>query len=286
MSFDSFFIQFFMQSFKQHINYVLQDIYSEVEIRYFFYDILEKITGFSRIQLMANNYLELTENQTFDAENFVERLKNNEPIQYVLGETEFYGLKFKVTPSVLIPRPETEELIDLPPNPLNGELLDIGTGSGCIAISFKKKFPDLNVSAMDVSPEALKVAKENAILNGVEINFIQADILNLNTLGKKYDVIVSNPPYIPESDKKEMELNVLDYEPSLALFVPDYDALVFYRKIAELGRTYLNRDGKLYFEIHHQQAENIKKLLASYGYTDIQIKKDISGNDRMVRCRL
>lgn len=286
MSFDSFFIQFFMQSFKQHINYVLQDIYSEVEIRYFFYDILEKITGFSRTQLMANVDIELSENQTADAENFVERLKNNEPIQYVLGETEFYGLKFKVTPSVLIPRPETEELIDLPPNPLNGELLDIGTGSGCIAISFKKKFPDLNVSAMDVSPEALKVAKENAILNGVEINFIQADILNLNTLGKKYDVIVSNPPYIPESDKKEMELNVLDYEPSLALFVPDYDALVFYRKIAELGRTYLNRDGKLYFEIHHQQAENIKKLLASYGYTDIQIKKDISGNDRMVRCRL
>lgn len=162
--------------------------------------------------------------------------------------------------------------------------MDIGTGSGCIAISLKKNLPNVRVSALDISNDALQVAKENAQINNVEISFSQADILRIKELDKKYDVIVSNPPYVLEQDKKNMQSNVLDFEPHIALFVTDDNPLIFYRKIAELAKISLSPNGKLYFEIHHLQGENIQKMLTSLGFSDIQIKKDISGNDRMIGC--
>ena len=301
-----------MQQLKQDINNSLSEIYSEEEIRIFTFSILEKITGFTKTQILANRELILSKNQKIETEKIISRLKNNEPIQYILGETEFYGLKFMVNSSVLIPRPETEELIQWikPPHPFDDfvsksvhlssdpqggflnqkneriDFLDIGTGSGCIAISLKKLFPNATVSAMDISADALEIAKKNAKLNNVEINFIQSDILKINDLDKKYDVIVSNPPYVLESDKINMELNVLDFEPHIALFVKDDDPLVFYRKIAELAKNHLNENGLLFFEIHNKQGENCKKMLESIGFKNITLRKDISGNDRMIRCNL
>lgn len=282
---------FKMKSFKQYIKNELSEVYSEEEIRIFSFLILVKVTGFSKTQILANSGFVLSENQRTDAEKLSFRLKNNEPIQYVLGECEFFGILLKVNTSVLIPRPETEELIqwinqDLPPNPLKGELLDIGTGSGCIAISLKKKFPDLVVSAMDISTEALNIAKENAKLNQTEINFIHSDALKISQLDRKYDLIVSNPPYIPKRDKKTMEPNVLDFEPHIALFVEDEDPLIFYRKIAKLAKNHLTENGSLYVEIHNEQGENCKNLLQSLGFKNVTLRKDISGNDRMICAKL
>lgn len=278
-----------MQSFKKHIYDVLHNSYSALELQHLYYIILEKLTGLSKTKLMSYPHLELSENQTIEAKSMVKRLLNNEPIQYILGETEFSRMKFKVTSSVLIPRPETEELVewiktDLSPTLQQGKLLDIGTGSGCIAISLKKLFPNLNVSAMDFSTQALDIARENVKLNKVQVNFIQTDILRVDTLDKQYDVIVSNPPYIPETDKSDMLPNVLNYEPHAALFVKESDPIIFYRKIAKLAKKHLTKSGSLYFEIHHRQSENIRTMLTALQFKHIQIKTDISGNKRMIRC--
>lgn len=288
-----------MQLIKKQIQRSLSDMYSEDEIQIFTFLILETITKLTKAQLLLNSDLVLSEEQKNAAGQFILRLKQNEPIQYILGETEFYGLKFKVNPSVLIPRPETEELIEWilldsgKKTPLSfgsgGEVrhfLDIGTGSGCIAIALKKKFLNFDVSAMDISSEALKVAKQNAELNDVEINFIQADVLNINELDKKYDVIVSNPPYVLQRDKNNMQSNVLDFEPHIALFVDDDNPLIFYRKIAELAKNHLNENGSLYFEIHAEQGENCKKLLELIGFENIMLRKDLSGNDRMICAKI
>ena len=200
-----------LKQFKQHITHKLSEIYSEEEIHIFSFLILEKITGLSKVQLLSNSELILCEAQRTDANEMIYRLKNHEPIQYIIGETEFFGLKFKVNSSVLISRPETEELVQWilkdseVKTPLSsgrgvggevGGFLDIGTGSGCIAISLKKNLPNVRVSALDISNDALQVAKENAQINNVEISFSQADILRIKELDKKYDVIVSNPPYV------------------------------------------------------------------------------------------
>ncbi|VBB48263.1 Release factor glutamine methyltransferase [uncultured Paludibacter sp.] len=280
-----------MQHFREYIKTLLSDVYSEEEIHVFTYTVLEKITGYTKTHLLADKNIILSESQKNDAEEMVLRLKKGEPIQYILGETKFFGLKFTVNPSVLIPRPETEELVqwilnDLPPNPLKGEYLDVGTGSGCIAISLKKHLPNATVSAIDISADALKIAKENAKLNDVKIDFIQKDILKTDILDKKYDIIVSNPPYVPQNDKQEMHSNVLDYEPHIALFVEDNNPLVFYRKIAELAKNNLTKHGALYFEIHKNQGENCQRMLSSLGFKNIQIKKDISGNDRMIKANV
>lgn len=278
-----------MQSFYQNIKSALTEIYSEREIHALSTQILEKITGLPKSRLLADSSIHLADNQQEESDSIIERLKNHEPIQYILGEAEFYGSIFKVNPSVLIPRPETEELvewIETSADVSNGKILDIGTGSGCIPIVLKKKFPQAEVSALDISAEALKIARENAELNGVDIDFIQKDILKINELDKKYDVIVSNPPYVLESDKREMQTAVLEYEPRLALFVPDTDPLIFYRKIASLAKKYLNENGKLYFEIHQEQAENCIKLLESLGFKHITLRKDLSRNDRMIRAEI
>ena len=280
-----------MQQFLKDLQTSLKGEYSESEIHVLGMLILEKLTGFSRIWLLIHKELKLNDEQNIIASQYLERLKNHEPIQYILGETEFYGLKFKVNPSVLIPRPETEELVEWvkPPHPPKGgflsgtpTLLDVGTGSGCIAVALKKKFPSANVSAMDISPEALALAKENAALNEVNIEFIQDDILHPAAIDRKWDVIVSNPPYIPASEQRYLHKNVTDFEPHLALFVQDNDPLIFYRKIAEFALSHLTAGGRLYVEIHQSLGRQCCQLLESMGFQSVELRKDLSGNDRMI----
>ena len=280
-----------MQQFLKDLQTSLKGEYSESEIHVLGMLILEKLTGFSRIWLLIHKELKLNDEQNIIASQYLERLKNHEPIQYILGETEFYGLKFKVNPSVLIPRPETEELVEWvkPPHPPKGgflsgtpTLLDVGSGSGCIAVALKKKFPSANVSAMDISPEALALAKENAALNEVNIEFIQDDILHPAATDRKWDVIVSNPPYIPASEQRYLHKNVTDFEPHLALFVQDNDPLIFYRKIAEFALSHLTAGGRLYVEIHQSLGRQCCQLLESMGFQSVELRKDLSGNDRMI----
>lgn len=221
------------------------------------------------------------------------RLLTHEPLQYVLGEADFYGLKFKVNPHVLIPRPETEELVqwiknDIAPIAPVGQgrnLLDIGTGSGCIALTLKSQLPNLDVTALDVSPLALEVVRENAEHLDADITLINMDILDGETTDSLpvYDYIVSNPPYVLAKDQADMQPNVLKYEPRLALFVPDNDPLLFYRQIARLSRKHLRSGGALYFEIHEKQAPAVVHILEATGFQNILTQKDMSGKDRMVR---
>jgi len=227
------------------------------------------------------------------------QLEQEIPIQYIIGKTEFFGLPFNVNKEVLIPRPETEELVeqvlneisliktcktstDLASKEKQFKILDIGTGSGCIAISLKKQLPSSEISAMDVSDKALRVANKNALLNQLDINFIHQDILKTNYLDKLYDVIVSNPPYVRELEKKEIKNNVLNNEPHLALFVDNKNPLLFYNKIAELAKKFLTKNGQLHFEINQYLGKETIKLLAEKGFKNIQLKKDIFGNDRIV----
>lgn len=220
-----------------------------------------------------------------------ERLLQQEPVQYVLGQADFYGLKFKVTPDVLIPRPETEELVHWileANNLITPTILDIGTGSGCIPITLKKKIPKAAVSAIDVSEKALAIAQENANLNEVVISFLQIDILqkkNWATLSQ-FDIIVSNPPYIPTKESHLMPTWVKDFEPSLALFVENDDPLLFYRTIGVFALTHLQKGGSLFFETNEFNAKEVCDLLKKLGYAKVEIEKDLFGKDRMVVGRL
>jgi release factor glutamine methyltransferase len=276
-----------MQTAILHIQSELQGLYPETEIKSFSYLILEKLTGFSRTEIYVNKNTLFSNEQHQVIESFIEKLKNFVPIQYILGETEFYGLPIYVNESVLIPRPETEELVDWiqKENYKSAELniLDIGTGSGCIAIALKHEFPNSTVDAFDVSEKALETAQQNATRNNLDIHFEAVDILNAPAFNKKWDIIVSNPPYITENEKDSILSNVLDHEPHLALFVPDNDPLLFYREIALFAQQYLTPAGKLYFEINRKAGNHTLKLLTGMGYRDVELRKDISGNDRMVR---
>ncbi|HET7733448.1 MAG TPA: peptide chain release factor N(5)-glutamine methyltransferase [Paludibacter sp.] len=276
-----------MQTILQHIKSELQGLYPETEIKSFSYLILEKLTGFSRTEILINKNTLFSVEQHNVIESFIEKLKKFVPIQYILGETEFYGLTFNVNESVLIPRPETEELVDWirNENDRNGnlQLLDIGTGSGCIAISLKHEFPNSTVDAFDISETALKTAKSNANRNRLEVNFSKVDILNPPDFDKKWDIIVSNPPYVLENEKSQIHPNVLENEPHVALFVPDNDPLLFYREIALFAQKYLKDNGKLYFEINREYGQATIDLLSALGFQEIELRKDISGNDRMVR---
>lgn len=217
--------------------------------------------------------------------NAIERLKKAEPIQYILGQTEFCDLTFNVNPSVLIPRPETSELVKwIVEENKKGQtnILDIGTGSGCIAISLAKMLPNAQVTAWDISPRAIETAESNNRLNGTKVTFVQQDIFTASEEAT-YDIIVSNPPYIKEVEKRNMQRNVLDWEPSIALFVPDNDPLLFYREIARKGVQLLKNGGKLYFEINREHGEDTCNMLAEYGYTNIELRKDFADNDRMIR---
>jgi release factor glutamine methyltransferase len=244
--------------------------------------------------------MEMDAMQLLRWESVLSELKKEKPIQYILGETEFYGLPFLVNENTLIPRPETEELVEWIIKSTKYEIqstklriLDIGTGSGCIAISLAKNFPNAEVSAIDVSEKALATAKKNAEINKVEVDFINVDILKINDLVElptsnfqlptQFDIIVSNPPYVRNLEKAEIKSNVLEYEPHLALFVEDTDALLFYRKIAQLAQQNLSENGKLFFEINQYLGKETVELLEDLGFKNIELKKDIYGNDRMIR---
>lgn len=281
-----------MNTLRGYINEELKELYSEQEIRSFYFLVMEFLTGQPRTYILANKNNQLSETQTKEFEIIVSRLKKQEPLQYILGEEIFCGLPFKVNPRVLIPRPETEELVlwiaDEYGERENLSVLDIGTGSGCIAVSVAKKLKLPQVSAYDVSPEALEVAQHNAQQNGVEMSFIQKDVLSdefLQARGAEFDIIVSNPPYVCESEKAQMELNVLGYEPSLALFVEDANPLVFYRNIALFARQNLKPGGALFFEINQAYGPEMKALLAELGFMEIELRQDIFGNDRMIKAR-
>lgn len=220
-----------------------------------------------------------------ELEDILLRLSRFEPLQYIEGRAVFLGREFQVAPGVLIPRPETEELVELMLKeiPSDARILDVGTGSGCIAVSLAKELPHASVTAWDVSPEALCVARANACKLHAEVRFVECDVLTyLPDTDERYDVIVSNPPYITESEKCDMEPNVLQWEPSLALFVPDDDPLRFYRRIAALGCTMLNEGGRLYFEINRSMGSGMEEMLSEMDYVNVRVMKDLSQNDRFV----
>lgn len=269
----------------------LQHLYDQSECRSIIYVLLEEITKMHPAMFLSDKSNELTLDQHHLWSNILSKLATGVPLQYVLGRQEFMGSHFDVDERVLIPRPETEELIEWIASMYDSNahlrILDIGTGSGCIAISLKKLFPMASVEAWDVSADAINVAKANARKMNETIHFLQTDVFtspDANIL--PFDLIVSNPPYIPESEKTSLCDNVLKYEPSLALFVPDDCPLIFYQRIALIGTTLLKNSGKLFFEIHSKQGASIQQLLQSYGYQNVTLKKDLSGNDRMIQATL
>ncbi len=264
----------------------LSGLYDELEIESFFYLTLESFHQKKRIDLALHPEMEMDALQLLRWESVLEALKKQKPIQYILGATEFYGLPMLVNENVLIPRPETEELVALILRNCdsNAELaiLDIGTGSGCIPIAIKTNLSKATVTAIDVSEKALVTAQNNAILNKVDVAFVLTDILKTNDLGQKFDVIVSNPPYVRHLEKSELKMNVLGFEPHLALFVADDDPLVFYRKIVELATKNLNPNGRLFFEINQYLGVETLRLFDGNGFNTIELHKDIYGNDRMI----
>ncbi|MDB5152843.1 MAG: prmC, partial [Mucilaginibacter sp.] len=274
----------------------LSALYDAKEIDSLCMIVLADITGASSAKIKAFPELEIPAEQAEKINKVLIRLKTGEPVQYILGHTEFYGLPLKVNPSVLIPRPETEELVDWTISSWLSSvgnlqqpyhILDIGTGSGCIAISLKKNLTDAQVSAIDISTDALKTAKENAELNNARINFIQADILNPanSPLTTQYSLIISNPPYVTLEEKKQMHTNVTDFEPHTALFVPENDPLIFYKAIAGFAAEYLQKNGLLFFEINESYGEQIVELLNNKSFINIELRKDMNDRLRMVKAQ-
>ncbi|MGK0307385.1 MAG: release factor glutamine methyltransferase [Urechidicola sp.] len=284
-----------LKEFKLFFNEALSAIYPKTEIDSFFFILMEEKLNLQRIDTVLKPDYLITEKNLIDLKTIVKRLQKEEPIQYIIGTTEFYGLPFLVDKNTLIPRPETEELVTwvldeikvLTNNKITElSILDIGTGTGCIPISLAKNLTSLNISAIDISPEALLIAKQNAILNKVRIAFIELDILGAKSLPQKYDVIISNPPYVRELEKEEIKNNVLENEPHLALFVADENPLIFYNKIADLAKQQLSKNGMLFFEINQYLGKETVSMLAEKGFKNIQLKKDLFGNDRMIKCVL
>lgn len=253
---------------------------------------ISEITGLSKAQLKAFPDRELDAQLVTQLNQVLHELETGTPLQYILGHTEFYGLYFEVNPSVLIPRPETEELVSWIIDTVKSQstveqtILDIGTGSGCIAIALKYYLKNSYVSALDISAEALQTAKQNAILNKVDVDFQQANILNLeqtNSMHEHYNIIVSNPPYVTETDKLQMHRNVIDFEPHTALFVPENDPLLFYKAIADFAAKNLIKGGYLFFEINEAYGEQTIQTLIDKLFIYIELKKDFTGRDRMIK---
>jgi release factor glutamine methyltransferase len=276
-----------LSELKNNFTSRLSLIYPLEEIDSFFYILMEYKLNIKRIEYALNPKEIVSKEGQLYFKEVIEKLNKEIPIQYIIGETEFYGLKFNVNNHVLIPRQETEELVDwiLKDNKglENLKILDIGTGSGCIAISLAKNLPDCKIFGLDISTEAIKIAKSNAELNNVNIEFINKDILTLNNFEDKFDVIVSNPPYVRELEKKEIKKNVLDNEPNLALFVKDSKPLIFYNSISDFAKKNLKKDGLLYFEINQYLGPQTKELLIDKGFKTIELKKDLNKNDRMIK---
>lgn len=267
---------------------VLQNEYPVEEINSFFAILTEAFLKMTRLEVALNPDQILSKPELTLLNDALERLKLYEPIQYIVGETEFFGLRFHVNPSVLIPRPETEELVQWILEDIeqsgrkNLSILDIGTGSGCIAISLAKNLPQAKISAIDFSEEALKTAEANAQLNEVAVNFLKKDILKTDFLPAQYDVIVSNPPYVRDLEKEAMERNVLEFEPATALYVKDHDPLIFYQKITDLAEASLPANGSLYFEINQYLGKETEEVLQKKNF-QTQLKKDIFGVHRMLK---
>ena len=277
-------------SIKKIISFIkseLKEFYLVNEIDSFIYLIFEKLLDYSRTQLLLYQDKEINKNSYHKIKQITSDLKTYKPIQYILGETEFYGLKFNAVQNVLIPRPETEELVDwiIKENANKSiKILDIGTGSGCIAISLAKNLPKSIVYASDISETALKVAEQNCNLNNTNVRLLNFDILDSETeLDETFDIIVSNPPYITEKEKVVMQKNVLDFEPELALFVPNEDPLLFYRSILNFGLNHLSANGQIYFEINESYGKETESLMKEKGFENIVLKKDINGKDRMIK---
>lgn len=275
-------------------------VYEENEAKSIVYLLLEQTLNLSKTDILLDNSI----SQSFDFQDIVIRLKTQEPIQYIIGETEFYGRKFKVTPNTLIPRPETEELVQLvlatappeggankktldskaPSSGAGGDILDIGTGTGCIAISLACELLNAQVYAYDISEEALKIAKKNAEINKANVIFEKVDILNLSPSSlSPFSIIVSNPPYVMNAEKLQMEQNVLNYEPHLALFVEDSNPLIFYKAIAEFGAKNLIDRGLCIVEINQMFGLETAELFWNQGFRYVEVVKDMFGKDRFVK---
>nr|WP_299388804.1 peptide chain release factor N(5)-glutamine methyltransferase [Allomuricauda sp.] len=267
----------------------LDAIYAAEEVDSFFYRCIEHYFQLERFVLVLQPKYMLTKEEEAPLFHALSELKLKKPIQYILGVAHFMDLELKVDKRVLIPRPETEELVEWiiserGTGTSNITILDIGTGSGCIAIALAKKMPQAKVFALDVSVEALQLARENANLNGVQITFLQHNILDPGLeLANKFDIIVSNPPYVRELEKEQMKDNVKKYEPHLALFVANEDPLLFYRAITNFAACNLRQKGKLYFEINQYLGKEARALLEAHNFLEIELRKDLFGNDRMLK---
>lgn len=272
-----------MNRISTYIRQSLQNLYPPQEAKSLTMMICCDILGYEAVDIYLGKDINLSESKQQELENILARMRKNEPIQYIRGVADFYGMRFCVAPGVLIPRPETAELVELilRENPGATTLLDIGTGSGCIAISLSRHLPKARVMAWDVSDEALAIARHNNELLGTSVAFEQRDVLVDEGEGA-FDVIVSNPPYVTEAEKPDMDSNVLDWEPELALFVPDDDPLRFYRRIALLGKALLTPEGSIYFEINCAYGGAIARMLEKMGYRHVRVLKDLFGNDRIV----
>lgn len=265
----------------------LSALYDKNEVESFVSLLLDKICGLNTTKRLISDKIHLSDDQKRRIDDALERLKRYEPIQYIIGYTDFYGLTLRTDRRALIPRPETEELVDwiLHECSTVGNVLDICTGSGCIAVCLAKYLKEAKVSALDISSEAIGLARENALNHQLDIVFYQKDIMATDSLWQKFDLIVANPPYVTLNERVDMMPNVLDYEPSLALFVDDEDPLIFYRTIARFAQQNLVDGGMLFFEINRKFGKETVDLLASMGFVDIVPKKDISGNDRFIKCK-
>ena len=292
-----------LKEYKKLFSETLKDIFPSTEIDTFFLYLMQEYLGFTRVDLVLQSDFIIDQNTKNLFDRALERLKNQEPIQYILGKTDFFGLPFLVDKNTLIPRPETEELVawiidevEILNNKSSPKisLLDIGTGSGCIPISLAKNIDFAAIYAIDISTKTLEVALKNADSNQVSISFFEMDILktsNLDLLSKdktqiNFDIIVSNPPYVRESEKSAMDKNVLENEPHQALFVSDENPLVFYEKIADLALLYLSRNGLLFFEINQYLGNQTVNMLLKKGFKNIELRKDIFGNNRMIKANI
>ncbi len=267
----------------------LKNIYPEREIQVFVEILLEHYAGLRKMDFVLKPELELNQTVSLQMEQALTKLKNNKPLQYIIGETVFYDLKLKVNPSVLIPRPETEELVHwiIENHKENSDIriLDIGTGSGCIPIALKNNLHKAEVFAVDISEKALETAKENAQINQLDVSFFNLNILEneVNTSFNKFDIIVSNPPYVRKKEKELMHKNVLENEPHVALFVEDNDALVFYKAIIRFADNHLKTQANLYFEINEALGAELIILLENADYKNIKLRQDINGKNRMLK---
>ena len=280
-----------MQRFLTYIESRLGNIYSKNEMKSISHLLLKQLAGMNSVQIYTDKDTKFTDCMVNKLNTAVDRLANGEPIQYILGTTEFFGLNFKVMSGVLIPRPETEELVELILKDHKNQqiqLLDIGTGSGCIAVSLAKNIPTAKVSAWDISEKAIQIARENADLNKVDIDFSLRNILEFEQfeeMSGKWDVIVSNPPYVCESERADMGTHILHHEPDLALFVKDNDPLIFYRHISLYAAKNLRKGGGLYFEINSHLGEKTLQIIEQNGF-HAELFQDLSGRDRMIRAIL